>query len=208
MARKPVARVGDTHVCPITGHGTGTIVTGDKGWLTDGRPTTTVGSKTSCGATIIQGSPTASANGKAIAYVGCVTDHGGVITTGSKSATVDTTVANFTGRVGGGAGSGAMRGRQAQDTLSSATRNTPQNGTTSFQEKTNEDKFKLTSLPRIMRANGWEIGAQLMEKWFSGEAYTYPHNDSDDPSFNRDTSIVTLGWALGFPRAKAVYDSM
>lgn len=88
MAFKPIARVGDTHDCPIPGHGTTTILDGDSYFVIDDRPVATVGSKTGCGATITQGSPEGSVNGKDISYIGCSSSHGGVITSGSPEHTI------------------------------------------------------------------------------------------------------------------------
>lgn len=70
------------------------------------------------------------------------------------------------------------------------------------------DRFQITDIPAIMRANDWEVGAHLMEKWFSTPAYTYPDSNLNDPLRPYDNQIVTLGWALQYPRAKEVYDAM
>jgi len=79
----PIARLGDTHVCPI--HGSNVIVQGGVG-LVDNRPVARMGDMTACGAVISVGSSMGSDDGKPIAYVGCTTSHGGVITTGSPTA--------------------------------------------------------------------------------------------------------------------------
>ena len=47
------ARVGDTVTCPIKGHGTNAIATGDSTFILDGRPIAREGDKTECGATLI-----------------------------------------------------------------------------------------------------------------------------------------------------------
>lgn len=54
---KPIARVGDLHSCPITGHGVTPIVTGNVAVLVEGSPAARVGDSTGCGATIVSGSP-------------------------------------------------------------------------------------------------------------------------------------------------------
>ncbi len=77
---KPIARIGDKHVCPK--HGKGVIVTGTSHSL-DGRPIATVGCKTSCGATIVTGSSSSTINGKPVATIGSKTSHGGVVVKGS-----------------------------------------------------------------------------------------------------------------------------
>jgi uncharacterized Zn-binding protein involved in type VI secretion len=54
---RPLARLGDLHVCPIPGHGVNPIVTGSLNTLTEGRPNARVGDVTACGAVIVTGSP-------------------------------------------------------------------------------------------------------------------------------------------------------
>lgn len=48
-----IARLGDSHACPIPGHGVNPIVTGDATLLIDGKPAARVGDMTACGATLI-----------------------------------------------------------------------------------------------------------------------------------------------------------
>jgi len=48
-----VARVGDKVSCPIQGHGTCPIVTGDPTMMIDGKPAARHGDQTSCGAVLI-----------------------------------------------------------------------------------------------------------------------------------------------------------
>ncbi|MEO5794777.1 MAG: PAAR domain-containing protein [Rhodoferax sp.] len=48
-----VARVGDKVTCPIPGHGTNTIASGDPMLVVDGSPVARDGDKTACGATLI-----------------------------------------------------------------------------------------------------------------------------------------------------------
>lgn len=84
---RPVARVGDAHVCPRKGHGKGTIVSGGTG-IVEGSAVARVGDKLSCGCTIIQGSSIAQDNGQPIAYVGCKTSSGGQIISGATYAKV------------------------------------------------------------------------------------------------------------------------
>ena len=47
------ARVGDKVSCPIKGHGTNAIATGDPTFILDGRPVAREGDTTACGATLI-----------------------------------------------------------------------------------------------------------------------------------------------------------
>ena len=60
----------------------------------------------------------------------------------------------------------------------------------------------LTDIPKIMRANNWNVGADLMEHWFSLPSAIAP------PYKNREDTIVTMKWALGFKRAKDVFDTL
>jgi uncharacterized Zn-binding protein involved in type VI secretion len=53
---KPVARMGDMHVCPIPGHGVTPIVGGSMNTATDGRPNARFGDIAGCGAVIVSGS--------------------------------------------------------------------------------------------------------------------------------------------------------
>jgi len=53
---RPVARMGDMHVCPIPYHGVTPIVTGSLKTSTDGRPNARIGDVTGCGAVIVGGS--------------------------------------------------------------------------------------------------------------------------------------------------------
>ncbi|MCL2724409.1 MAG: PAAR domain-containing protein [Polyangiaceae bacterium] len=52
---KPIARVGDPVACPMPGHGTNPIVTGDPVVQIDGAPVARHGDSTACGATLISG---------------------------------------------------------------------------------------------------------------------------------------------------------
>jgi uncharacterized Zn-binding protein involved in type VI secretion len=48
-----VARIGDMTSCPIPGHGSPPIVTGDPTLIVDGSPVARLGDSTGCGATLI-----------------------------------------------------------------------------------------------------------------------------------------------------------
>ncbi len=54
---KPLARVGDTCVCPMPGHSGCTIAEGDPDWTIDGIAVALEGHKTSCGASLISTLP-------------------------------------------------------------------------------------------------------------------------------------------------------
>lgn len=88
MSQKPVARVGDMHVCPIPGHGTTPIVSGSPLAECDGQKVARVGDKTGCGATIVVGSSISKTDGKPTAYLGSTTDHGGKIISGCANGKV------------------------------------------------------------------------------------------------------------------------
>lgn len=50
-----IARVGDKVTCPIKGHGTNPIVSGDPTFIVNGQPVARAGDTTACGATLIPG---------------------------------------------------------------------------------------------------------------------------------------------------------
>lgn len=78
-----IAKVGDMHACPQRGHGVNSIVDGSSDVFINGMPVATVGSGTSCGASVAVGSSTVTINGKPAAVLGSATTHGGVIVSGS-----------------------------------------------------------------------------------------------------------------------------
>jgi uncharacterized Zn-binding protein involved in type VI secretion len=80
---KPLARLGDRHLCPM--HGENVIATVATRSTCDARPVATVGDKTACGAVILTGSAAVQIDGKAAATIGSTTSHGGIITEGSVS---------------------------------------------------------------------------------------------------------------------------
>ena len=60
----------------------------------------------------------------------------------------------------------------------------------------------IPDVPRIMRANGWTVGAALMDRWLGRPARTAP------PFTDRDDGTVTMAWVLSFRRAQSVFDAM
>jgi len=62
--------------------------------------------------------------------------------------------------------------------------------------------FDITTIPSIMRANNWPVGASLMDKWFSGAANSNPERGV------ASTTQVTMAWVLGYPRALQVYNQL
>lgn len=82
---RPVARIGDKHICSNPKHPPNVIVSGGIA-IVDGRPVARIGDKCACGAVIVQGSSQASDDGKPIAYLGSATRCGrysGKIVSGS-----------------------------------------------------------------------------------------------------------------------------
>ncbi len=62
--------------------------------------------------------------------------------------------------------------------------------------------FSITSIPKIMRRQGWYNGASLMEIWFS-------RGSAIKPAYGPpDTLIIRMSWALTFSRAKDVFDQL
>ena len=56
------ARNGDSHSCPIPGHGVTALISGSSGVYVDGLLVIRVGDKAGCGAAISSGSPTVSSS--------------------------------------------------------------------------------------------------------------------------------------------------
>ena len=84
---KPIARMGDSHSCPL--HGNNVITSGSSGMSVNGQAVACLGDMTACGATIVEGAPSKMINGKLVAYLGAKTSHGGVITSGDPSMMID-----------------------------------------------------------------------------------------------------------------------
>jgi uncharacterized Zn-binding protein involved in type VI secretion len=55
ISGKGIARIGDLVACPLPGHGTCPITTGDATVMIDGMPAARHGDITACGATLIAG---------------------------------------------------------------------------------------------------------------------------------------------------------
>ncbi|NUU35437.1 polymorphic toxin type 44 domain-containing protein [Pseudomonas sp. C2B4] len=93
----PTSRLGDIHVCPLSGHGTTPIATASADVNINFMGTARVGDVCGCGAVITTGFPSIQVNGRPMAHLGSPTSHGGTIITGS-------------GDVGGGFVMGAAPG--------------------------------------------------------------------------------------------------
>ena len=81
----PSARKGDSHVCPLPGHGTTAINSASGNVVINGMGSARVGDVCGCGAVIIAGFPTIMVNGRPMAYLGSPTSHGGMIISGSEN---------------------------------------------------------------------------------------------------------------------------
>lgn len=92
----PIARIGDTHVCPIPGHGSSPIVSASSDTLVNTLGAARVGDVCGCGAAITTGFPSIIVDGRPLAYLGSPSNHGGTIISGSGDS--------FGGFVTGGAG--------------------------------------------------------------------------------------------------------
>ncbi|QDC11556.1 hypothetical protein FHY55_08000 [Oceanicola sp. D3] len=87
---KPVARMGDQHICGNPNHPPNVIVSGGQA-IVDGRPIARVGDACACGAVITQGSSISKDNQIPVAYLGSATQCGpfvGKIVSGSPKAKV------------------------------------------------------------------------------------------------------------------------
>ena len=61
----------------------------------------------------------------------------------------------------------------------------------------------IRQIPRVMRERmHWDKAPQLMDRWFGLPANSVPE------SGDTDRTIITMEWALGFPRARRVFDSI
>jgi Family of unknown function (DUF6402) len=63
--------------------------------------------------------------------------------------------------------------------------------------------FSITSIPAIMRKQGWLNGAKFLERWFAGAPATAPAYGPPDTQ-----TIRMSTWVLSYPRARAVYDQL
>lgn len=87
---KPIARVGDQHVCGNPKHPPSTIVSGGEA-IVEGQVIARVGDSCGCGAVIVQGSSYCKDTGQPIAYIGSATQCGsysGKIVSGASQSMV------------------------------------------------------------------------------------------------------------------------
>lgn len=83
---KPIARLGDKHLCPA--HGANAVFQDATQSQCDVRPIATVGDKAVCGAVIVKGTSAMIVGGRPVATIGSETSHGGWIAEGSVGSTV------------------------------------------------------------------------------------------------------------------------
>ncbi|MNJ72215.1 PAAR motif protein [compost metagenome] len=89
MSGKPAARLGDSTVCPLPGHGSAPISAGSPDVLLDGQPAARRGDPTGCGATLAAGcSATVLINGQPAAVQGAIGSHGNTVTAGSPTVLI------------------------------------------------------------------------------------------------------------------------
>ena len=77
------SRLGDSHVCPLPGHGTTPMVTDSSNVIINGMGAARVGDVCGCSAVITTGFPSVLLNGRPLAHVGSLTSHGGSIVSAS-----------------------------------------------------------------------------------------------------------------------------
>jgi hypothetical protein len=99
----PSARLGDSHVCPLPGHGTTPVVAASPDTLINTLGAARVGDVCGCGAVITAGFPSININGRPLAHLDSPTSHGGRIVTGSPD-----TFGGFTGAGSVLGGTGAI----------------------------------------------------------------------------------------------------
>jgi uncharacterized Zn-binding protein involved in type VI secretion len=73
---QPIARLGDTHDCPV--HGKNAIATGGSA-IVDGLPVARIGDSCECGCKIVSGASQSTCDGKPVALIGSKTSKGGTI---------------------------------------------------------------------------------------------------------------------------------
>lgn len=84
MSGKPAARISDPTACPVSGHGTNSIVTGSGDVIFEGLGAARLNDTSACGSPITGGvSSTVFINGFNAATVGSVGAHGNTVTAGS-----------------------------------------------------------------------------------------------------------------------------
>jgi len=64
-------------------------------------------------------------------------------------------------------------------------------------------KVDITQIPRVMRVHHWNVGADLLEKWFENPINSDPYAGTPDTS-----TLKMDNWVLTFPRVKHIYDKM
>jgi hypothetical protein len=77
--------------------------------------------------------------------------------------------------------------------------------------------LELSKIPNAMRQMGWDVSAALMQRWFDSPAWTMPPSWKDGsasidslsiPSSQCDDRVVTMAWAMHFPRCREAFDEL
>ena len=78
--------------------------------------------------------------------------------------------------------------------------------------------LNLVDIPRVMREKKFTKGAEIMEHWFLGKPFSMPTawkaappNGIDPRTIKNEhinDTIITMQWALTFPRALATYNEL
>jgi hypothetical protein len=75
--------------------------------------------------------------------------------------------------------------------------------------------FTLRDVPGTMRKSAMPIGAALMDRWFAGDAWEMSPREKDGTvsigligADRIEDGIVTMAWALGFPRVAAIHERL
>ncbi len=86
MSGKPAARITDPTVCPVSGHGTNSMVSGSSDVIFEGLGAARLNDTSACGSAITGGvSSTVFINGFNTATVGSVGAHGNTVTAGAST---------------------------------------------------------------------------------------------------------------------------
>jgi len=71
--------------------------------------------------------------------------------------------------------------------------------------------FDLRDMPKSMRKMGYKVGAELLERWFTGKAYTIPADKKIRFSLTNhpiEENLVTLSWARKFGNMENLFKKL
>lgn len=78
-------------------------------------------------------------------------------------------------------------------------------------------QMRIQAIPSAMRQMGWSVSAALMERWFASAEWVMPESwksKNEQPSASQippahlDTQLVSMAWAVGYPRAMEAIRSL